>query len=635
MAETSPVAAGSASWPLGDDGEFDYRQRLEQRLRFERLIAELSTELIHTPAERIDPLIEGALAEVGALFGVDRAYLFRFSADRALHTNTHEWVAEGVSREAQNLQDIPVTVFPWLMRELFAGRSVHVPRVRDLPDAAAAERAEFTREGIRSLALVPFGEAGSPSGFIGFDAVRSEHSWSEDLMLGLRLLGQMFDNAFRAQAMSAELLRLALHDDLTGLANRKLLRDRLLQAVARCRRQGSRAALLLIDIDDFKLVNDSFGHAQGDGLLRELASRLKQAVRDVDTVARIGGDEFVVVMDLTREDALLALAQRLVDTLQQPLTLGDETIVPTASIGIAIAPDDGEDPDLLLRRADTAMYSAKADGKNRYRFFTTESSSDSRTALRMRQGLRCAIGNGEIRPYYQPRVCLLTGRILGFEALARWRHPQQGWLMPAQFLPLAHQIGVDGRLDMAILDAVLVQLERWRRDHPLIRVSVNIGARNLTEPELLQSLATRLRQAGRLVSGIELEITEGAVIRDLERAQEALEHLREVCSGLQISLDDFGSGYSSLNYLRRLPLSTLKIDQSFVADLDSDRTASTHAIVRSILDLGRNLGMHVVAEGVESASQAATLLELGCTEGQGFHFARALPAEEATALLAT
>jgi diguanylate cyclase (GGDEF)-like protein len=615
-------------------GESDYRARLEQRLRFERLLAEQSASLIHADGDHLDAVIENALGQVGSLFGVDRAYLFRFSDDLRFHTCTHEWVAEGVSREAENLQQVPVTTFPWLMRELLAGRSVHVPRVGALPDEAAAEREEFMREGIRSLALVPFGPAGAPNGFIGFDAVRADHVWSDDILLGLRLLGQMFDGAFRAQRMSEELKRLALHDDLTGLANRKLLRERMQQAMARCRRTGSSLAVILIDLDDFKLVNDSLGHSLGDGLLRILAERLHAVVRDVDTVARIGGDEFVLLAETPGPNELAPMLERLVATLRKPVRLGEEDIHPAASIGVALHPADGEDPEMLLRRADAAMYAAKAEGKDRFRLFTREGAESSREALRLRQQLRAGLAGGEIVPWYQPRVCLRSGRVLGFEALARWQHPQRGLLEPGAFLPLAAQIGIDGDIDLRILDAALADLRTWRREHPLLRVSVNVGARNLTEPGRQERLRERLVASGPLVANLEIEITEGAVIRDLERAREALERLCGSCPGLHLSLDDFGSGYSSLSYLRRLPLTTLKIDQGFVADLEGDRTASTQAIVRSILDLGRNLGLHVVAEGIETDAQARELLELGCAEGQGFHFSRPVPAAEATRLLA-
>jgi diguanylate cyclase (GGDEF)-like protein len=614
-------------------GESVYRTRLEQRLRFERLLAEQSAILIHADSDRLDAVIENALGQVGSLFGVDRAYLFRFSDGHQYHTCTHEWVAEGVSREAENLQQVPVTTFPWLMRELLAGRSVHVPRVADLPDEAAAEREEFMREGIRSLVLVPFGPADAPSGFIGFDAVRADHVWSDDVLLGLRLLGQMFDGAFRALNMAEELKRLALHDDLTGLANRKLLRERMQQAIARCRRNGYSLAVILIDVDDFKLVNDSLGHSLGDGLLRILAERLRAAVRDVDTVARIGGDEFVLLAETRGPDELAPMLERLIAALREPVRLDDEDILPAASIGVALHPADGEDPEMLLRHADAAMYAAKAEGKDRFRLFTREGAQGSRDALRLRQQLRAGLAGGEIVPWYQPRVCLRSGRVLGFEALARWQHPQRGLLEPGAFLPLAAQIGIDGDLDLCILDAALADLRTWRREHPLLRVSVNVGARNLTEPGRQERLRERLVASGPLVANLEIEITEGAVIRDLERAREALERLCGNCPGLHLSLDDFGSGYSSLSYLRRLPLTTLKIDQGFVADLEGDRTASTQAIVRSILDLGRNLGLHVVAEGIETDVQARELLELGCAEGQGFHFSRPVPAAEATRLL--
>lgn len=633
MGDIDPVDQHGAPVQRDVSVSDDFRNRLEMRLRFERMLAELSTRLIHADDEQLDRLIEDGLGRIGALFGVDRAYLFRFDSERSRMSNTHEWVEEGISREAPNLQNVPFATFPWLMLELSAGRRVHVPRVAELPDAAASERDEFIREGIRSIAIVPVGEKGSPSGFIGFDAVRSEHSWPDEIMLGLELLAQMFHNAFRAQSMAAEMQRLALHDDLTGLANRKLLRDRLGQTIARCRRNGCRAGVMLIDIDDFKLVNDSFGHALGDDLLRVLARRIGEMVRDVDTVARLGGDEFVVVVEISETAALEPMVRRIAGALQRPVEFGIDSVVPAASIGIAICPDDGDDPDLLLRRADAAMYAAKAEGKNRYRIFTHESSDQSRDALRMRQQLRSGIASGEIVPAYQPRVSLQSGRILGFEALARWRHPQLGWLSPDQFLPLAAQMGVEGDLDLAVLDVALRQLSAWRESHPTLRMSVNIGARNITEPDIQKQLGQRLREAGHLARGIELEITESAVIRDLDRARDALQRLRDDCPGLQISLDDFGSGYSSLNYLRRLAINTLKIDQCFVADLEGDHTASTHAIVRSIVDLGRNLGLQVVAEGIETGAQVAELLALGCDEGQGFHFSRALTAAEATRLL--
>lgn len=611
------------------DFELGYRDRLEQRLVFERLIASLSTELIHACPERIDALIEQALGRIGRLFEADRAYLFRFNAERTAHTNTHEWAEEGISREAQNLQDIPVTHFPWLMQELFAGREVHVPVVEDLPDAAATERAEFIREGIRSLVIVPFGDAALPDGFIGFDSVRRQRLWPSDILLGLRLVGQMFANAFRSRDMADRLTRLAFHDPLTGLGNRRFLAERLASGLERVQRNDSRLAVILVDLDDFKLVNDSYGHSVGDEILIALAARLTAAVRAGDIVARLGGDEFVVVVDVDDFATLSQLIERLFAMMGEPVELRGLTFALRLSVGVAIYPDDANDPESLLRQADAAMYSAKAEGKNRFAFFTPTMTHASRESLRLRHELRLALERDEISPHYQPRVSLPSMRVVGFEALARWHHPKRGLLMPGQFLGLAQNGGMIGAIDLGALRHALANLRRWRVTHPECRVSVNLDAQALQNGLLIAQLEDALREASDVASGVEIEITESSLMRDIDQASRALQRLRDAAPGLHIAIDDFGIGYSSLAYLGRLPVTTLKIDRSFTADLDGPNGDNARAIVRSILGLGRSLGLHVVAEGVETRAQADELSALGCGEAQGYLFSAAVPASAA------
>ena len=610
-----------------------YRDRLEQRLEFERLIAALSTELIHASPDRLHGLIEQALGRIGRMFGVDRAYLFRFSADRSSQSNTHEWVEEGISREAQHLQDVPMDHFPWLMGEILAGEAVHVPRVSALPDEAATERTEFIREGIKSLVLVPFGEADDPEGFIGFDSVHREREWPPDILLGLRLVGQMFFNAFRAQEMSERLIRLAFHDPLTGLGNRRFLTERLSYALEQSQRDGSRLAVLLIDLDDFKLVNDSYGHSLGDAILKTAASRVLGTVRAGDIVARLGGDEFVVVAQLAEPDSLSPLIGRLFDRMLEPVELRGITFTLRMSVGIALYPDDALNAETLMRQADTAMYASKADGKNRFAFFTPQMTRDSRAALRLRHDLRLAIERNEIRPHYQPRVALPSRQVLGFEALARWEHPERGLVLPGDFLPLAERSGVIGKIDLRVLSSALHDLGAWRRDHPGCVVSVNLDASDLQDEALLDQLHALLGEAGNDGAGIEIEITESSLTRDMAESSRALNRLREAAPGLQVAIDDFGSGYSSLACLGQLPVTTLKIARSFIAELDNGDGRRARAIIHSILDLGRNLGLHVVAEGVETEAQAQQLVELGCTEAQGFLFSHAVTATAATRLL--
>ncbi len=620
-----------AVWGLAE--EAGYSDRLEQRLAFERLIAALSTELIHAPVEQLDTLIEQALGRIGAMFDVDRAYLFRCSHDRTTQSNTHEWVAEGITREAQHLQDVPMDHFPWLMEQVLAGRAVHVPVVGELTDEAATEREEFVRQGILSLVLVPFGDAGYMEGFIGFDSVRRQRHWPADILLGLQLVGQMFFNAFRARDMSERLTHLAFHDPLTGMGNRRFLGERLALALEWSQREDQQLAVILIDLDDFKLVNDSYGHSHGDETLKTAASRIASTVRASDIVARVGGDEFVVVARTVGLEPLSQLLGRLFDGMLEPVEVGGVTFALRISVGIALFPGDGLDAETLLRQADSAMYAAKLEGKNRFAFFTPEMTRDSRAALQLRHDLRLAIERGEIQPCYQPRVELPSMRVIGFEALARWHHPQRGVLLPVEFLALARQSGVIGCIDLAILAQSLADLAQWRQQHPDCRISVNLDADDLRDEVLIERLQQMLEAAGDAVAGLELEITESSLMRDIEQASATLGRLRAAAPALQIAIDDFGSGYSSLSYLGRLPVTTLKIDRSFTAELDSADPRAACAIVHSIIDLARSLRLHVVAEGVETPAQAAQLAELGCIEAQGFLFSRAVPAAEAAAML--
>jgi diguanylate cyclase (GGDEF)-like protein len=418
----------------------------------------------------------------------------------------------------------------------------------------------------------------------------------------------------------------ALADDLTGLPNRTLFRDRLRQAVLQSRRDGGMAATLIIDLDRFKEVNDTLGHQRGDELLIEVGSRLRETLREGDTVARLGGDEFAVLVPRVEESGQAAeVALRIAAAMEPPFLLGGVAVQVDLSVGIALSPPDGDDPDTLLQRADIAMYEAKK-GNAGHAFYTAERDPYSARRLAMVAELRSAIEDRALTVHYQPKIDLVTGEVTGAEALARWTHPELGPITPAEFVPLAEQTGLIKPLTIAVLEAALVQVRRWRDEGMHLPVSVNLSARNLLDPQLPGEIDALLDRYGVSPTLLELEITESSIMSDPVRALEVLTALDAM--GVRLSIDDFGTGYSSLAYLKRLPVDELKIDRGFVMNMTTDRADAF--IVRCAVDLARNLGMRVVAEGVEDAETVSALARLGCTQAQGYYFSAPVPGPELT-----
>jgi diguanylate cyclase (GGDEF)-like protein/PAS domain S-box-containing protein len=426
----------------------------------------------------------------------------------------------------------------------------------------------------------------------------------------------------------------AFHDALTGLPNRTRLGDRLSLAVERARRSaGYRFAVLFIDLDRFKVVNDSLGHDLGDRLLVDLSRRLEGCVRKVDTVARLGGDEFAILLDGIKgpEDAT-DVAARISESLVRPFDLGGHEFSTTASIGIAYSSAGYERHEDILRDADTAMYRAKANGKNRYEVFDAGMHARAIEALRLEAELRRAVESGEIVPFYQPVVALSTGDIAGFEALARWHHPQRGLVGPVDFIPLAEETGLIAPLGISILRQACEQLGRWDREFPArppVSMSVNVSVRQFRQLDFAEEIRSALAAAGIAPERLRLELTESALMDDAAGAVETLRQLKSI--GVHLAIDDFGTGYSSLSYLHRFPIDVLKIDRSFVTRMSTDR--ESRGIVKTIITLGDELGLDVVAEGVETAEHNASLAGLACEYGQGYYFSRPLDAARAAELL--
>lgn len=451
-------------------------------------------------------------------------------------------------------------------------------------------------------------------------------------------LGMVTDITERKR-MEEQLAHQALHDPLTDLSNRVLFMDRLEQALARASRSKNLVAILFMDLDNFKIINDSLGHLIGDRLLVAVAERLQPCVRAEDTIARLGGDEFAILLEEVQEgDTAIRVAQRIVEELQEPFVLHGQEVFVSTSIGIALSSrtfsdfNEGDGPEALVSKADTAMYKAKRQGKSRHAVFEEAMDYGALERLRLENDLRRALEREEFRVYYQPEISLEDGRIVGFEALVRWEHPERGLVFPGEFIPLAEANGLIVPIGLRVLEEACRQAREWHQnlglEQPLM-MSVNLSARQFEHPELAEDVARVLDETGADPFSLNLEITESVAMQDAPLTTKIMRELKAL--GVKISIDDFGTGYSSMGYLQRFPADYLKIDRSFVGQIGEG--AEGTALVTGIVYLAHNLGMKTIGEGVETAEQLAKLREVGCNLAQGYYFSKPLPKTEAYALI--
>ena len=424
-----------------------------------------------------------------------------------------------------------------------------------------------------------------------------------------------------ATEATSEVERLAYYDTVTGLPNRSLFNDRLRVALAHALRHRYKLAVLFLDIDRFKQINDSLGHTVGDKLLRAVAARIRATMREEDTVARFGGDEYTVLIHIIGkiEDAG-KIAQKVLESLSAPITIDDREFVVTSSIGISVYPVDGTDGETLIRNADTAMYRAKDAGRNAFQFYAAAMNHKALEALEVENGLRRALVNKEFILYYQPLVEVDTGEVFGLEALVRWQHPELGLLRPDRFIPAAEQSGLIIELGRWVLHEACRQAAAWHQTGHRVVMAVNLSGRQFQDPDLISQISEALETAGLAPEFLELEITEGYAMQDVEKAIQTLRHLKAL--GVRIAIDDFGTGYSCLSYLKQFPIDTLKLDSSFVRDLATPQDAQ---IALGVIALAHSLKLKVIAEGVETISQLTFLKENACDRLQGYLFSRPMP----------
>ncbi|MBD2347247.1 EAL domain-containing protein [Anabaena subtropica] len=604
---------------------------LHQRDRLLQAVAEAANCLVIEL--NYDTAIEKALAVVSEAAKADRAYLFKnhphsVTGEMAVSLQ-FEWYCSHFPPARQHWQNLlyqSVELSRWYSI-LSSGKPIN-ELTRQLPDA---ERELLKRDGVQSLLLVPLRLEDEFWGYLGLADCTQERYWSRHEESTLLTMAASITGAWQRQQVEEKIRYQALHDLLTELPNRLLFNELLAKALANASRSEESLAVMFLDLDRFKIINDTLGHTLGDRLLQLVAQRLRDCLRSGDTVSRWGGDEFTILLPhINYLEEVSQAACRILKAVETVFHINGHELYVSASLGIALLDEHSPDAEALIKHADAALYHAKDEGRNNYQFYTTSLSGKTPERLTLEKSLRSALEKQELTLYYQPRVNILTGQITGMEALLRWQHPEMGLVAPSVFIPIAEETGLIISIGEWVLRTACVQNRAWQEAGltPL-KMAVNLSPKQFRQPNLLEIVSTILTETGLAPEFLELEITESTAIEDIKFTKSVLEDLQQM--GIDIAIDDFGTGHSSLSRLQLLPLHNLKIDGSFIKALTTD-TKVAH-IVKAIVTLGRSLGLRLTAEGVEKQEELDFLKSINCEDVQGFLFHKPLSAEKATAIL--
>ncbi|AFY31155.1 EAL domain-containing protein [Calothrix sp. PCC 7507] len=604
---------------------------LRQRDRLLQAVAEATNYLL---AEmNYQTAIEKVLAVLGEAAQADRAYLFRnhshpTTGEMAVSLR-FEWTRSGLETSRDHWQNQPYQssgLVRWYST-LSNGKSIK-GITREFP---LTEQKILSRDSVQSLFLVPLRLREKFWGYLGLADCAKERNWSKHEESTLLTMAASISGARQRQQVEEKIRYQALHDLLTGLPNRLLFNELLAKALPNAVRSHESLAVMFLDLDRFKVINDTLGHTLGDKLLLCVSQRLKDCLRGGDTIARWGGDEFTILLPQVNDvDEVTQVAQRILQAFEKPFDLEEHELYISASLGISLLNDNSADAETLIKHADAALYYAKDAGRNNYQFYTTSLSNKNPEQLTLEKNLRYALERKELKVYYQPKVNIITGKITGMEALLRWHHPEMGLVAPSVFVPLAEANGSIVSIGEWVLRTACSQNKAWQdAGLPPISIAVNLSLKQFRQPDLMETLSKILQETGLDPNFLELEITESTAIEDLEFTTNLLQNLRQM--GIHLSIDDFGTGHSSLSRLQMLPLHHLKIDKSFVQELTTNSKVAH--IVKAIVVLGQSLGLKLTAEGVEKPEELEFLKSINCEDVQGFLFYRPLSAQDATEAL--
>ncbi|HHX61588.1 MAG TPA: EAL domain-containing protein [Epulopiscium sp.] len=601
------------------------------QIAFQKINSEVSLEFVNVNQENLDTKINKLLLNIGAFFQIDRAYIFLVNHQSNTMTYSYEWCAEGIEPEVGKVEEAPVTICSWGFEQLKKNKVVHIDDISAMPPEARAEQEQLMRQKVKTFVTVAIGKDNDIDGFIGFESLLSHKKWSEEEIKQIGILSNLIAQGLAKIKDEKEIEYMAYYDTLTTLPNRFLFKDRTNQGIRLAKKNGKQAAVLFLDLDDFKAVNDTIGHKGGDELLKEVANKLRKSVGKTDTVARFGGDEFMILLnDINNEEDIFKVVDLIMALFGEPFNIQGQDFLVTSSVGIAVYPGDGEEADLLIENADMAMYKAKEKGKNQYTVYTTKMKEEVEMNIILSNDLSSAIERNELVVYYQPQVDIVSGRINGLEALLRWEHPEKGMISPGVFIPLAEKNGLINSIGEWVLRTACIQTKKWQdMNLPPLRMAVNLSAIQLISPSIVNLVKDILKESNLASEYLEIEITESAAIKESIYIEEALAKLKNI--GVTIAIDDFGTEYSSLSRLKLLPIDRIKIDMQFTQGIESNE--KDRAIIMVIINLAKNLGLNVIAEGVETKGQLDFLNQKLCDDVQGYYYYKPMPMAEVEEVL--
>ncbi len=601
------------------------------QMKFQKMNSDISSDFISINKENKDEKINKLLSKLGQFFQVDRTYLFLIDYDKNIMTYSHEWCNQGVKSDIEAIGEISLKKFPWWIEELHKKSILYIEDTNKIPIEAIAEKEQLKRQEIKSLISIAIEGNNNIQGFIGIDSVLSYRKWTDGNIDRLNILANVLSEGLSKLTSEKEIEFMAYYDNLTSLPNRFLFSDRVKQAICLAGRTEKLVSIMFIDLDNFKSINDTIGHSGGDKLLKEISKALSKKTRKSDTVARFGGDEFMIMINnINNHKDILKIADKVMKIFEKAFIIDEQEFLITASLGIATYPIDGEDAETLIKNADIAMYEAKSKGKNQYSLCTEDMKDEVQKNMRISNDLYSALQKEEFIVYYQPQIDLLNKEIAGFEALLRWNHPEFGMIPPSVFIPLAEKNGLINKIGDWVLREACTQNRTWQ-DIELgeFCIAVNLSAVQLINPRISQNIEDVLKETGLNPQYLEIEITESIAIKERRFVVDVLNKLKKI--GVSIAIDDFGTEYSSLSRLKYLPIDRIKIDMSFIHGIENDK--KDQLITSVIINLAKKLEMNVLAEGVENLAQLEFLNSKMCDYVQGYYYYKPMPAEEIEKIL--